>query len=239
MSTPELDTTQETLCVRFNDLSLLERALTHASYFNENPNAGLENNERLEFLGDAVLDFVSAGWLYHRFPELPEGNLTRLRAALVRTETLADFARQRSLGPCLLLGRGEEDNGGRDRNSILCAAFEALIGAIYLDQGLAMVRQYVEPMFQPAIEHIQLQELDKDAKSLLQEWSQAKLGLTPIYETITARGPDHAKEFTVNVIIGDEIYGQGVGPNKQTAAQRAAQAALERTSISPLGGLTS
>lgn len=230
-SSQDMEAIQESLGLRFSDVSLLQRALTHASYFNENPQAGLEDNERLEFLGDAVLDFVSAEWLYHRFPELPEGNLTRLRASLVRTETLAEFARARSLGSCLLLGHGEEENGGRDRDSILCAAFEAVVGAIYLDQGLTVTREYVEPLFLPAAERILAEELDKDSKSLLQEWSQAELGLTPVYHTVETRGPDHEKEFTIHVLIGEEVYGEGVGPNKQTAAQRAAREALRRTQI--------
>ena len=231
MSELELTTFQEILGLRFNDLSLLLRALTHSSFFNEHPEGGLEDNERLEFLGDAVLDCVSAEWLYHRFPEVPEGGLTLLRAGLVRTETLADFARQRSLDKCLLLGRGEEESGGRERSSILCDAFEALIGALYLDQRLAAVRAYVEPLFQPAIDDILSQELEKDAKSLLQEWSQARLGLTPVYHTVDTRGLDHAKEFILKVMIGEKVYGQGAGPNKQTAAQRAAQDALRRTGI--------
>lgn len=231
MTLADISIYQETLGVRFNDLSLLQRALTHTSYFNENPEQGLEDNERLEFLGDAVLDFVSAEWLYHHFPEMPEGHLTRLRAALVRTETLADFARQHSLGECLLLGHGEEENGGRERKSILCDAFEALVGAIYLDQDMDAVRDYVEPLFGPAVEAILAGRQDKDPKSLLQEWSQAQLGVTPVYQTVEMRGPDHAKEFTVNVLIGDEVYGQGVGPSKQAAAQNAARAALQRVRI--------
>jgi len=231
MTLPDISQYQETLGVRFADLSLLQRALTHTSYYNENPDRGLEDNERLEFLGDAVLDFMSAEWLYNHFPEMPEGHLTRLRAGLVRTETLADFARQHSLGECLLLGHGEEENGGRERKSILCDAFEALVGAIYLDQGLDAVRAYVEPLFGPAVEAILAGRQDKDAKSLLQEWSQAQLGVTPVYQTVEMRGPDHAKEFTVNVLIGDEVYGQGTGPSKQAAAQKAAQEALHKARV--------
>ncbi len=214
--------------LHFHDKSLLIRALTHPSYLNENPNAGLEDNQRLEFLGDAVLDFISGELLYHRFPEAPEGRLTRLRAALVRTETLARFARDCGLGDVLHLGHGEEDSGGRTRATNLCATFEALSGALYLDQGMPSVEAFVLPYFSEALDDIVRLELDKDAKSRLQEWSQAHLNLTPSYETIDSRGPDHAKEFTVAVIIDGEQYAHGTGPSKQAAAQEAAQRALER-----------
>jgi ribonuclease-3 len=213
--------------LHFHDKSLLIRALTHPSYLNENPNAGLEDNQRLEFLGDAVLDFISGELLYHRFPEAPEGRLTRLRAALVRTETLALFARDCGLGDVLYLGHGEEDSGGRTRATNLCATFEALSGALYLDQGMPAVEAFVLPYFSEALDDIVRLELDKDAKSRLQEWSQAHLNLTPSYETIDSRGPDHAKEFTVAVIIDGEQYAHGTGPSKQAAAQQAAKRALE------------
>lgn len=217
---------QNRIGIHFGDTSLLERALTHRSYVNEHLEHHLEDNERLEFLGDAVLDFVAGDWLYHRFTDMHEGRLTRLRASLVRTETLADFAAQCDLGQALRLGRGEEDSGGRDRQANLCRGFEALIGAIYLDQGLEAVRAFVLPFFDSALETILTSESDKDAKSLLQEWSQATLSLTPIYRTVEASGPDHAKEFTVDVFIGDRVYGRGSGRSKQAAAQDAAQTAL-------------
>lgn len=223
----ELIRIQETIGVQFNDLSLLQRALTHRSYLNEHPEHILEDNERLEFLGDAVLDFISGGWLYHRFPEMDEGRLTRLRAGLVRTETLADFAMQFQLGDALLLGRGEDDSGGRTRRKNLCGAFEALIGAMYLDQDMETVRQFVEPLLSPALEAILDRSTDKDAKSLFQEWSQANLAETPAYRTVDSQGPDHAKEFTVAVYIGVTEVGRGVGYSKQAAAQAAAQQALE------------
>lgn len=224
---PDFTTIQATLGLTFDDLSLLKRALTHPSYLNENPSLGLEDNERLEFLGDAVLDYISATWLYHRYPEMSEGELTRLRAALVRTEMLAQFARDTGIDRCVLLGHGLEETGGRSRNSVLCDAFEALVGALCLDKGFEAAANYVKPLFQPALADIMDRDLDKDAKSLLQEWSQAKLGLTPTYKTISERGPDHAKEFTVSVLIGNEVYGQGVGRNKQAAAQKAARSALD------------
>jgi ribonuclease-3 len=214
--------------ITFADLSLLQRALTHRSYINEHPDQAVEDNERLEFLGDAVLDFVTGEWLYNRFPEMREGRLTRLRAALVRTETLADIGQICFLGEGLLLGRGEEDSGGRARQANLCGAFEAVIGALYLDQGLSAVQAFVIPLFEPALQTILETDADKDAKSLLQEWSQAKLSLTPTYQTVLASGPDHNKEFTVEVVIGNTVYGQGTGRSKQVAAQKAARAALKR-----------
>lgn len=226
-SMSDLKKIQEQLGVWFNDLSLLQRALTHRSYLNEHPEHALEDNERLEFLGDAVLDFVAGAWLYHRFPEMDEGRLTRLRAGLVRTETLGGFARRFQLGDSLLLGRGEDDSGGRKRLKNLCGGFEALVGAIYLDRGMAAVRELVEPLFAPALEDILGGTGDKDAKSLFQEWSQATLGLTPVYRTVASHGPDHAKEFTVAVVLGGTECGRGVGSSKQTAAQIAAQHALD------------
>ncbi len=223
----ELAKIQERLGITFNDLSLLQRALTHRSYLNEHPEHSLEDNERLEFLGDAVLDFVAGAYLYHHFPEMDEGQLTRLRAGLVRTETLARFARDFDLGDALMLGRGEAESGGRRRAKNLCGAFEALIGAYYLDQDMQAVRKFVEPLFKPAVDDILDRSADKDAKSLFQEWSQSVLGETPTYNTVASEGPDHAKQFTVEVVIGSTVYGLGVGSSKQTAAQAAAQNALD------------
>jgi ribonuclease-3 len=174
-----------------------------------------------------VLDFAVGAWLYHRFPEMDEGHLTRLRANLVRTETLAGFAQRFQLGDALLLGRGEDESGGRLRRKNLCGAFEALIGALFLDQTMEAVQVFVEPLFVPVLEEILDRESDKDAKSLFQEFSQAELGRTPSYQTASVVGPDHAREFTVNVLIGSKVVGQGRGYSKQTAAQAAARNALE------------
>lgn len=214
--------------IAFNDKSLLQRTLTHPSYLNENPDFPLEDNERLEFLGDAALDFITGEYLYQRFPQMQEGDLTSLRAALVRTETLARFAGQLGLGRYLILGRGEAESGGRKRPANLCAAFEALVGALCLDQELAAVKEFVKGFIEPEVERIREEELEKDAKSLLQERSQARLQLTPTYRTVAERGPDHAKEFTVEVLIGDEVYGRGMGRSKQAAEQEAARAALAK-----------
>ncbi|HIC88954.1 MAG TPA: ribonuclease III [Anaerolineae bacterium] len=212
----------------FRDKSLLQRALTHRSFFNESPDIALSDNERLEFLGDAVLDFLTAEYLYNRFPEMREGPLTNMRAALVRREALARFAQELDLGSFLLLGHGEAETGGRQRQAILAAAFEALVGALYLDQGLQAVESLIKPLMEPHLDEVRRKALAKDAKSRLQEWSQAELGRTPRYHTINEEGPDHAKEFTVEVRIGDVAYGQGHGRSKQAAAQAAAEAALRR-----------
>lgn len=224
---------QEIIGVHFHDQDLLLRSLTHPSYCNEHPGQETEDNERLEFLGDAVLDFISGEWLYQRFPKGTEGYLTRLRAALVRTERLARFCVQYHIDEALLLGHGEEDSGGRTRVGNLCAVFEAVVGAIYLDQGLQVVRDWVFPLFGTALEEILQRDLHQDAKSLLQEWSQAHMGLTPSYRTVGSEGPDHAKLFTVAVYIGERCYAEGSGPSKQTAAQMAAQRALEQLRSSP------
>jgi ribonuclease-3 len=215
----------------FRDPSLLERALTHRSYLNEHPELALEDNERLEFLGDAVLDFVTGAWLYNRFPELPEGRLTSLRAALVKTDSLADFALRTSVNEHLRLGRGEAEGGGRGRTSMLADAFEAVLGALYLDQGLDAVQVYLEQLLPEEIDRILAEERDRDAKSTLQEWSQAERGITPRYRTVAEDGPDHAKTFTVEVRIGDEVVGRGIGLSKQIAAQAAASDALKRLKV--------
>lgn len=213
--------------LKFQNALLLTQALTHRSYINEHGAADTGDNERLEFLGDAVLDFLVGEMLYQRYPEMPEGDLTRLRAALVRTESLASLAQQMGLGEELRMGKGEETTGGRERQTNLCAAFEALVGALYLDQGLPAVHEFVIPQLNPMLEQIITAALDRDARSTLQELSQAKLNLTPIYRTVSASGPDHQKEFLVEVLIGDVVAGQGIGRSKQAGAQAAARSALE------------
>lgn len=223
---------QQRLGIEFHDPSLLLRALTHRSYINEAPDHPVPHNERLEFLGDAVIDFLVGEYLFRHMPERREGELTSLRAALVRTEALADFARSIDLGSELLLGRGEESGGGRERPSLLADAFEALIAAIYLDQGMDVAREWVEPLITPVVREMSsLGLIGKDAKSMLQEIAQADLGLTPTYETVHAEGPDHDRLFTVAVHIGDEERGRGQGRSKQVAAQQAAQEALRAFGI--------
>jgi len=217
----DLISLEERLKLNFNDYSLLSRALTHRSYINENQTGSLEDNERLEFLGDAVLDFVVGDYLYHHFPEVDEGELTAMRAALVRTETLATFAHQLDLGEALRLGFGEAENGGRERKAILCATFEAVIGAVYLDQGLEAVSALVERLIPEMLDEILENSLHKDAKSEFQIWSQGRFNITPRYRVVSTNGPDHAKTFTVQVLIEEKVWGEGAGRSKQTAAQQA------------------
>jgi ribonuclease-3 len=220
----------ERLGLHFANLHLLVRALTHRSFVNENPNA-IEDNERLEFLGDAVLDFIVGAWVYNHFPEMQEGDLTRMRSALVRTDTLAEFARQLDLGSALRLGRGELASGGRQRDNLLCATFEATIGAMYLDMGIPFVETFVEPLLTEVSSKVISQEEIYDPKSTLQEWTQSnKLG-TPRYATVATSGPDHARVFVVEVQVNGSAYGRGEGTSKQAAAQAAAQAALESLGI--------
>lgn len=220
----------ERLNLSFSDPFLLTRALTHRSYLNEHPEA-IEDNERLEFLGDAVLDFLVGAWLYNHFPEMSEGNLTRLRSALVRTENLAEFAREIDLGSAILLGRGEDEAGGRERSTLLCASFEALVGALFLDGGIPAVQAFVEPKLEPAAQKILSGHKDRDPKSLLQEWAQSAGHGTPFYHTVSARGPDHAKEFEVEVRINGKVYGRGSGQSKQAAAKEAALRTLKELRI--------
>jgi ribonuclease-3 len=178
-----------------------------------------------------VLDFLVGEYLYNRFPEVKEGELTSLRAALVRTETLADFAREIELGRFLLLGLGEAESGGRERNPLLCAAFEALTGAIYLDQGLAAVKKLTEPLIGPALAKIMDASLHIDAKSEFQVWAQAQFNITPRYVVTGSSGPDHAKMFTVEARVGEKVWGEGNCRSKQSAAQAAAGDALKRVEM--------
>lgn len=215
----------DTLEIELNNDELLRRALTHRSFLNENEDVTTDN-ERLEFLGDAVLDFVVGAYLFKRFPTMQEGELTALRAALVRAETLAQFAQQVEIDKHLRLGLGEEESGGREKIPTLCAAFEAVIGAIYLDQGVEATRPLIERLSEPMLEKIQEQSLHKDAKSEFQVWAQAEYGITPHYEVVQIEGPDHAREFTVQILVGDEVWGEGIGTSKRRAQQQAAQMAM-------------
>ncbi|MEP7199909.1 MAG: ribonuclease III, partial [Chloroflexota bacterium] len=184
------------------------------------------DNERLEFLGDAVLDFVTGEYLYHRFPEMTEGELTNLRSALVKRETLARFANDIELSEYMLVSKGERAAGGHRRLALLAGAFEALVGALYLDQGLEGVKVFWARFAEPHLHRIVEDRLDKDAKSLLQELSQGALQLKPLYHIIAQEGPDHAKEFVVEVRIGERVMGVGRGNTKQRAEQEAASQAL-------------
>lgn len=222
-----IDALQNSLGHRFKSLALLRSAVTHPSYLNEHPEDPTEHNQRLEFLGDAVLDFVTGNWVYRRYPGFDEGPMTRLRAALVRTETLAHFATQIGIDRALRLGKGEEASGGRERAANLCDAFEAVVGALYLDAGLETVEAFLEILIEPAAEKTLAEQADWDAKSRLQEWSQATKSVTPRYRIVREVGPDHAKTFVAEVVLGEIIAGQGIGHSKQAAEQAAAEAAWE------------
>jgi ribonuclease-3 len=224
----ELAELEAALGFAFDDKSLLQRALTHRSYLNENPDVPWLDNERLEFLGDAILGFITAEHLYHRFPEMKEGDLTSLRAALVRGQTLAEFSTDLNLGPYLLISRGEDAGRGRARPALLAATFEAILGALYLDQGLPAARALVVRLIDDKTQKILQERLDRNAKSLLQELSQGRLRVTPAYRLIATQGPDHAREFTVEAVLGETVYGTGHGRNKQTAEQEAARDAIAR-----------
>ncbi len=217
---------QRALGITFDNSDLLREALTHRSYLNEIDQAW-SSNERLEFLGDSVLGLITTNFLFERFPELEEGELTNLRSALVRTETLAHFSEQINLGRYLFLGRGEEMSSGRRRPSGLACAFEALLGSIYLDSGYEAARSFTLRYIEPELAKVLEGRLHRNAKSALQELSQSRLQLTPTYHVLEESGPDHAKSFTVEVRIGDEIMGRGKDRNKRGAEQMAAEEALE------------
>ena len=216
------------LGMTFRDPNILLRALTHSSYVNENPECQWGDNERLEFLGDAVGDLLAAEHLYERFPQWEEGQLTGLRANLVRSEALGALATDIGLHEYLLLGRGEEKSGGRKRLALLGDAFEALVAAVYLDQGMEAARHFLVPQLERQIIALTGETSVRDAKSRLQEWAQATLHETPSYATAQESGPDHAKSFTVEVRIGEQVWGEGTGRSKHAAEQAAAKAALKR-----------
>lgn len=212
--------------VHFDDILLLTRALTHRSYLNEHPEA-LEDNERLEFLGDAVLDFLVGEWLYNRFPEMEEGDLTQMRSALVQTNQLADFAKKISIENAVRLGHGEIISGGKLRNTLLCDVFEAFIGALLLDQGILKVKNFLYPLLEETVNEIIEQHKNEDPKSQLQEWSQANGYRPPKYRTKKVSGPDHAKIFEVEARVNDKVVGEGKAKSKQAAEKIAARDALE------------
>jgi ribonuclease-3 len=211
----------------FSNLALLTRALTHRSYVNEYES--VEDNERLEFLGDAVLDFIVGAWVYNRFPEMPEGDLTKIRSALVRNDHLAKFARKLELGKALRLGRGEATSGGRNRDNLLGSAFEALIGALYLDAGLDAVHDFVNPILEGVRESI-LNQI-QDPKSELQEWTQSQKMGAPHYRVVSTNGPDHAVTFEMVVEIAGVEKGRGSGTSKSGAEHAAAKDAMKNLGL--------
>lgn len=223
-----LENLQENLGYRFRDESLLRGALYHSSYANEHRNENIVSNERLEFLGDAVLGFVSAEFLYSRFPHAPEGELTRIRAALVREESLFEVAQSLQLGECLMLGKGEESGGGRQRPSILADCTEAVFAAVYLDGGMDCARDLIHRVLLSKGDITVAESRRRDYKTELQELVQRKPHQVLRYELVGQSGPDHAKLFTVAVLLNGDPVGEGSGHSKKEAEQSAARAALEK-----------
>jgi ribonuclease-3 len=222
----ELAALQKSLGISFNDPSLLEQALVHSSYVNENPAATA--NERLEFLGDAVLGLVIAQELYRRLPQSSEGRMTELRSLLVRGEALARQARAISLGDYLYLGKGEEASGGREKPANLAGALEAVIAAIFLDQGFHIARDFILKLMAKELGRVISQGIEPDYKSQLQELIQARHQPAPSYQVIEATGPDHDRSFIVEVRLGDTVLGRGSGKSKKSAEEEAARSALEQ-----------
>lgn len=217
---------EEKLSLKFNNQDLLLQALTHRSYLNENPSFRFGHNERLEFLGDAVLELVVTERLYDQFPEKPEGELTSLRAALVNSKMLAEVSVDLGINDYLMLSRGEAKDVGRARQFILANAFEALVGALYLDQGYETSSKFIVGVLMPKLNEVFEKKLYKDPKSLFQEEAQDRLGITPTYEVIREWGPDHDKHFILGVYLGKELIAEGEGPSKQAAQEEAARNGL-------------
>lgn len=217
---------EEKLSLKFNNKDLLQQALTHRSYLNERPSLRLGHNERLEFLGDAVLELVVTEELYGRFPDKPEGELTSFRAALVNSKMLSDVSVDLGINEFLLLSRGEAKDIGRARQFILANAFEALVGAIYLDQKYDAASSFIKRVLLGRLDEVLEKKLYKDPKSLFQEEAQERVGITPNYEVVNEWGPDHDKHFIVGVFLGKEKVAEGEGPSKQLAQEDAARNAL-------------
>lgn len=227
MKETDLGKFEEIMGVNFSDQELLKQALTHRSFLNENKGLKGGHNERLEFLGDAVLELVITHFLYEKYPEKNEGDMTSIRSALVNATTCAEIATKLNVNDFLLLSRGEAKDTGRARQYILANALEAIIGAIYLDLGYDAARDFIIKYIAPMTEKIVKEELWVDAKSKFQERAQDVEGVTPSYKTLKEIGPDHDKKFTVGVFIGDTLVAEGSGDSKQDAEQSAARNALK------------
>lgn len=226
---PDFSSFAKRLGLSFNNLDLLIEALTHRSYLNEHREYAGSHNERLEFLGDAVLELAVTDFLFKKFPATPEGELTSYRAALVNTVSLSATAQALGVNDFLLLSKGESKDTGRAREVIRADALEAIIGAIYLDSGYANAEAFIAKNLYHKIDEVISKRSYQDAKSRFQEIAQEKKGTTPAYETLSEVGPDHNKRFTVGVFIADEEIARGEGQSKQEAEQSAAQAALDKT----------
>ncbi len=216
---------EASLSVTFQNISLLKQAFTHASYRNEHRKLSMQDNERLEFLGDAVLELIVSEYLFRLYPSLLEGELTRMRAAIVCEPSLVIFAKRLNFNKYIRLGRGEERSGGRSRPALLADVFEAFIGALFLDQGLTVVQKFAN---EHIFAHLEERKVTADYKTALQEWTQQHV-IKPIrYEITEEHGPAHAREFVVQVNVGDEVLGIGIGRSKKEAEQKAACAALQK-----------
>jgi len=226
MAPASFDAFEASIGISFKNKDLLKQAFLHRSYLNEHKNIDLDHNERLEFLGDAVLELVVTDFLFHRFTDETEGDLTAYRSALVNTVTLSRVAADLKMGSYLLLSKGEAKDTGRARQYILANTYEALVGAIYLDQGYDAARGFIEKTVVPLTEEIVEKRLWQDHKSNFQEKAQEKLGVTPSYQTLREHGPDHDKHFVVGVFLDDELAAEGEGKSKQEAEQDAARNAL-------------
>jgi ribonuclease-3 len=211
----------------FSDMSLLSSAVTHRSFLNENRDIGHDHNERLEFLGDAVLELVATDFLFRAYPNRAEGELTAIRAALVNTNMLSEIAQGLGVNDFMRLSRGEAKDTGRARQYILANAFEAIVGAIYLDQGYGAAREFIERELLGRADEIVSKRLWQDPKSRFQEKGQEVVGSTPTYKTLKEEGPDHDRTFTIGVFLRDELIAQGIGRSKQEAEQAAAIKGLE------------
>lgn len=218
---------EKKLKIKFKNKDLLKQAFVHRSYLNEKPKFPLPHNERLEFLGDAVLELIVTKHLYQKYPKKPEGELTNWRAALVNAQSLSKIARDLGFGEYLLLSRGEAKDTGKARQYILANTFEAFLGAFYLDQGLDKVRQFLKTHLIKELAKILKEGLWRDAKSGFQEEAQERTRVTPNYKVLKEWGPDHAKHFVLGVFLGNELVAEGEGSSKQEAEEKAAQAALK------------
>ena len=234
MSAPSVDALQSSLAYRFQNVALLEEALTHKSYVNERKTAAGPHNERLEFLGDAALSLIISERLASMLPESPEGALSKYKARLVSETVLAEVGRRIKLGSCLRLGRGEELSNGRDKDSLLADALEAVIAAVYLDGGLDATRHVVVRLFAEELAQVATQQHRPgadDYKTQFQEWCQRRFDSLPQYVIVRESGPDHDKVFEVEVNVGGEPVGRGVGRSKKEAEQLAAKQALQQTGV--------
>lgn len=219
---------EEILHIKIEDKSLFQTAFTHRSYLNEHQDYSLPSNERLEFLGDAVLQLVSSKYLYNKYPDQPEGKLTNYRAATVCTTSLAEESERLNYGKFLLLSNGEDQSGGRTSEYILANTFEAVLGALYIEKGIEFCHKFIEKELLYKIEDIVKNELYKDPKSKFQEKAQELRGITPNYEVLESWGADHERTFKVGVYLEKQLYGEGIGSSKQKAQQEAAQNALDK-----------